>query len=115
MDIEDRIRALAVEHGTQLVGTVDTLFAYDSDASAKLMQLALDGHVVPTRVASGGWDRQLWEFSLDGDLYLLTVSGEITEGFEPKDAGSFDRMIGHWGDYDLHTFAENEPAAAEAT
>jgi len=101
--IRDAIRDLANRQDTAVY--LPDMFAFASDADAKLMALTMAGHVTPTRVASTG-ERQVWEFQINGELYLLTTqdTGETWEGFEPKDAGSFDRLAADMDDADLHTF-----------
>jgi hypothetical protein len=93
--------------------TVDDLFAYECDADAKLMHLAVGGHltnddpITLIRIATGGPDEQIWEFRIDatGQLYLLHLEQGMTFGFEPKDAGSFDRMASKIPNVELHDFA----------
>lgn len=99
---EDRICELAALAGTKIY--LPALFEYDSDTAAKLMQMTLDGVITPTRVASAGPHRQIWEYVIAGGLYLLSMRDGFTEGFEPKDAGSFDRLAAELIDVDIHTF-----------
>lgn len=104
LSVEAAIRALATRHGVEL--SFEDLFAFDSDAGAKLLALSLAGHVIPTRVATTG-ERQVWEFNLAGGLYLLVrCCGGAWEGFEPRDAESFDRLAAEMADPDLFTGEE---------
>jgi len=106
---ERMIRALAAEHDVAVY--LDDVMVFSSDAAAKLIALTLAGDVLPTRVASCAADRQLWEFVIDGSLYLLATHGRYIKGFEPRDGSSFDRLLADLPDPDLHIFAAEAVAA----